>query len=423
MHSLFSGLTWRRSMAWLTVVFVSMHGSLVAVAQTDDVASLSNKLRRDLDQVIFPAMKQGDAETFYDAFGPILINKDSDTVERIESYASASGLDSPLDYMIELKLMRIEQGIDSAHEKLAMKPTMLMLAGINRTVTDFLQTVSDHALMQDPITVPDDWKSGRDLFWSSHVLKNEFSNYEKALLYGSELLATVRPRLKNADARDREQVEQFVELLNRFPIASNDLHEAEAVARLMRFERSADQMIVSKDFRDRLIAAMSIELDSEFLIPFLTSRSSFSRSELNNAAEVLESVQDKVGEFRTSNSTLLRQASLFRSGSHWWLRGRYGRGALADGLLKTKDAVEKSAAMNALYMPRERPIPEDNFIGTASSDTTKPYYKRRHYYTWALEYRPLLSDRSRDVKRRRIPSLEQSIQDESSDVSKQTFFY
>lgn len=396
--------------------------SSLASAQATDAAELSSKLRLELDNVVFPAMQSGDVDTFYDSFGPIILKRDPETVKLIESYAADAGLESPLDFLVEVKLMRVEQGIDSSHELLAMKPTMTMIEGINRKVEEFYQTVASHAFMRDPIVLPDEWTEARDLFWSSHVLKNEFANYEKVLQYGTHLLAKVKPRLKKAEPQDLDSAETLVQYGERFSQLRNDLHEAEAVARLMRFQRSANQLQQSSDFRQRLIAAMSIELDSEFLIPFLSSRSHFSRAELNGAMAILGDVQNKVAEFRRDDQELLQQASLFRSGSHWWLRGRYGRGALANGLLKTKKAVRNDAAMNALYMPRQRPVAEDNFIGAPSSESTQPFYKRRHYYTWALEYRPLTTDRN---QRRDETVLSRNTSREvlSSTISKKDFFY
>ena len=155
--------------------------SSLASAQATDAAELSSKLRLELDNVVFPAMQSGDVDTFYDSFGPIILKRDPETVKLIESYAADAGLESPLDFLVEVKLMRVEQGIDSSHELLAMKPTMTMIEGINRKVEEFYQTVASHAFMRDPIVLPDEWTEARDLFWSSHVLKNEFANYEKVL--------------------------------------------------------------------------------------------------------------------------------------------------------------------------------------------------------------------------------------------------
>ena len=399
-------------------------GAIDQDADRQSSPKLSKAITKQLDQVVFPAIEQGQSGVFFEVFGPIASKLSDEALQAIELYAKSVGVRSPLDYLVDVKLMRLESGVDSASEQLSLKSSLIMIAGISDRVADFFQTVQDHPLMSDNIVLPKSWRETRDLFWSSHVLNNEFENYKPALRYGTTLISTIRPRLKNAGADAQQTVDDFMANSRQFMQMRRQLEESEAAGRLIRFRLSAQQLVKTADFRDRLIAAMNVQLDSEALLPYLTNTTGFMRPELREAGSVFDEVEQVLGEFNSAEADrkLLQQVSLFRSGSHWWLRGRYGRAIQANGLLKSKRALKSKSAMNALYMPRERPIPEDDFIGSSTEGVTKPHYKRRHYYTWALEYRPILTERSNGT---RVTSERQTelVSTHSTGLQRRDFFY
>ena len=387
--------------ARLTCVCLAYFVATVGVAHAQNGgAKLANKVKKSLDEVVFPAMEARDLDTFFHSFGAILTGKNPSTVQAIESYATSQGVGSPLDFLVDVKLMRVEQGIDSTNENLGVDSTMYIVAGINRRAENFFKTVKQLPIIQDPTAIPESWLDSRDMFWDTHVQKNEFTNYENILKYGQTLLNAIRPRLKKADARHQDEVAQFGLNLEKFQKLRNELTEAETVGRLTRCRRSTKELQTDdSDFESRLIAAMNIAIDTESLLPNLESGQSFSRAELADAGKTATEIREELAELEQEHGKLIEQATLFRGGSHWWLRGRYGRGAMADGMLKTKHALKSEDAMNALYMPRQRPEPDSNFIGSEGEEETQPFYKRRHYYTWELEYRPIVSETTRSKTR------------------------
>ena len=103
-----SKIHWFAMTRWLLMVaIVGVQSPLVLTAQDADSTKLPAKLRKELDDVVFPAMKDGEFDTFYDSFGPIVLKRKSDTVQAIEAYARKAGLDSPLDFLVDVKLMRL----------------------------------------------------------------------------------------------------------------------------------------------------------------------------------------------------------------------------------------------------------------------------------------------------------------------------
>ena len=388
---------------WAALFFGGLVQKLPAQHAIDkNTSPLSNKIKRELDQVVFPAIQTGDDVTFYERFGAVVSNQKRTVVNAIEAYASENKIESPLKRLVDLKLRRIEQGIDDPNEKFNLRQALLLIEGINRRVASFFNSVSDHPFLQEHIGVPRDWKKSRDLFWETHVMRNEFSNYNKILNYGNEVLGSIKARLKNTDAQNQQVVDKFGELWERFPIIRKELVEGEAVARLTRFNRAITVLKKDLNFEQQFIAAMNVELDSESLVPFFASASSIERKELSNPALAID-IQNTVSALRREKPELMKKAQLFRSGSHWWLRGRYGMGTLSNGLLKAKTAIQSIDQMNSVYMPRNRPVPKNDFIGSNAGDETQPFYKRRHYYTWAVEYRPILENYGRNVERSSRP--------------------
>ena len=71
-----SKIHWFATMRWLLMVaFIGIQSPLVLTAQNANSTKLPSKLRKELDDVVFPAMKDGDFDSFYDSFGPIVLKR------------------------------------------------------------------------------------------------------------------------------------------------------------------------------------------------------------------------------------------------------------------------------------------------------------------------------------------------------------
>ena len=370
----------------------------LCMAQARDSAELQRQIQDELDAVIFPAIKNADEALFFERFGQLISGQRVEVIQAVEEYAKKSGVGSPLKHFIDLQLKRVEQGLDSADGAFTPAETIMLVQGINRRIETFFSDLEAHPFLADEIMVPSDWKESRDVFWGSHVLKNEFANSGKMLEFGNNLLARISNQIKKLSPEQLAVITEFENNWNRFPQLRYELSEGEAVAHLIRFQRSVEQLETAKDFRQQLVAAMNVHVDGKALIEFFDSMpgNKIKRRELirpNLRGEINATLDQLI----STNTALMQKAKWFRSGAHWWLRGRYGRGALANGLLKIPEAVYSISAMEALYMPKERPVPSDNFIGAAKQprqSNIQPHYKRRHYYTWALEYRPIQGNSS-----------------------------
>ncbi len=380
---------------------------------------LSRSVKKTLDNEVFPAMKSGNDVYFYNSFGPILSKAPSERVVEIEKYAKSLNLESPIDHFISLKLMRVEQGIDAADARLRLSEASILIGGINKRLKRFFESVDAHPFMADPVELPEAWKKARDQFWDAHVIRNEFSNNEKLLRFGTAMLLPLRSAIDDLkDDGNKAILEQFQFYLDNFARKYEDLEERVNEARLIRFNRSADVLLGDKqDFEKKFIGALSLQMDAEGISKYLASN--IPTREALQTPGLLTEMKAKFDHINANQAVLLKKAYLLKTGLHWWLRGRYGHGAERGGLLKSENVfvdlngknnyrvgrttrggtvVKKTRPawsinwneLNALYMPRSRPKPEFSLTQlNDATDSQSKHYNRRHYYTWALEYRPL----------------------------------
>ena len=396
---------------------------------------LSRQLKIVLDKQVFPAMQHGADAYFYEVFGPVLSKASSEQADAIETYARSLDLDSPIDKFVDLKLRRIERGVDSINSKMKLKEARYLIGGVNKQLDKFIKSVQEHPFMQDPIEIPEHWKDARDQFWDAHVAKNEFLNKSKLLAFGNGILRPIKTAVKNAkDPAIVETLDEFNRLAASLSEVYRDLEERTAEARLIRFERSAETVLGDGDFEEKFIAGMSVQMDAEALVPFLENRGSFDRPALQRA-DLVGDIRNKAEVLIGAEPDIINKAYLFRTGLHWWLRGRYGHGVEHGGLIKSKavfgNYTSRSrtsrrsrskrsqpgtkinyAALNALYMPRERPDPEFRIskLEPVGFDGVPDYYRRRHYYTWAIEHRPIVSSVRYTEKKEKIRSTSSSTQ-------------
>lgn len=429
---------------WLTysllfVIFATWAERSIAAGDKQDV-KLPRQMKKALDNEVFPSMAQGADAYFYNVFGTVLSKATPEQRKQIDEYAKSLKLDSPLDKFVGLKLMRIEQGIDAANAKMKLNEAAFLIGGINKRLNQFIDSVNTHPFMQEPVEVALHWKEARDQFWDAHVAKNEFLNNSVLLAFGSGILDPLKTTIKNSDdPHTVETIGEFQRLARTFGEVYQDLDERTAEARLIRFERSAETMAGDGSFEDKFIAGMSLQIDSESLIPYLQKNLALNRPKLQQP-DLANQLTAKMQELVDSESAIIEKANLFRTGLHWWLRGRYGHGVKHGGLMKSESVFVlpkryrgrtnatkgpmNYASLNALYMPRKRPDPEFELtlLKPAASGAGPSHYSRRHYYTWAIEDRPIITKVKTSTSSRSISKDVQSRTVSQTNLSGK-FFY
>ena len=161
--------------------------------------------------------------------------------------------------------------------------------------------------------------------------------------------------------------------------------EREIELRLQRLAQAIAILDISRNAKDRLRAAHSIDLDGSQLTEFFKQRAKSTKGESTssrlNDPNLAEATREDIEYGRELAGDLIDKSRMLYGGMYWWLRGRYGRGPLFYGLVKSHEASRSEAARIPLYMPDEFP----------KNDTVSQYEypDRRHYYTWFWEERTL----------------------------------
>lgn len=348
---------------------------------------------KNLDEIVVPAMRANRNDVFMAAMTDIIDRCNREQLDAVEKYCESKGVGSVRERFGDLALLQIEQGQINLNAKLDMGLAVYLADELARKVESGLEVLDLHQVMIDPLEVPEDWLQSEQLFWETHVFRNEFLNAQRLVDYG---VAVLKPHFRRAQkSGDPEMLAVFqrVEKLAALvPETFRTMVERDSELRLIRFNRSHQELLDGGDFEKLLIAAMCMELDAEQLTELYQDNSpeSFTRVALQDP-NLSKTIQKKLKEGRQVGDDVSLKAILLRSGLHFWLRGRYGEGQLANGLLKSPEAMTSTLAMEGLYMPKKRPRPISDYHDNESSE---PGYDRRHYYTWAVEHRPLIEERS-----------------------------
>ncbi len=375
------------------------------VAPQDDATrkkSLPRKTVKALDEIVLPALLAGDDVGFLASFTPIIKSARPQQFEAIDTYAAGFGFPSLQKHFAEVAIRRVEQGMPALKGKQHPGVALYLSNGVKTQIEDLMSRVQAHPIMQDPLRVPAKWQDSRNLFWEVHVFKNEFKNAARLGQFAIDLIKPYRRSFERSDDPAKSTAYASLEELGlqRMPTLVRMMKEREAELRLVRFNQGYEALVANGDFEQRFIAALAFETDAEVLIPLLEdalrAKVTFQRPQLQQP-DLLADIKAKLETGREIGDDVAVKARLFRGGLHWWLRGRYGMGPLANGLLKSEHAMNSKEMMDALYMPRKRPNVinmYDPWTGTGNG------YERRHFYTWAVEFRELLTANSYRRKNR-----------------------
>ena len=365
---------------------------------------LPGAIKKELEQVTLPSMLSENHNQFFLSFQRILEKADVQTLDRIEDYSQLLTGRSIRSSFIDLKLRAIEQGIPHESKGRQAGAILLLVDELAARVENQLAELRAHQLMQDPLTLPESWRDRDSIFWDAHVFENRMLNALKLSQYGYSRAAEF---VKKANQKKQADEIKRVKVIETLPFETERLYKAmmerEAELRIEDLRNAVATLKNEKDFEQRLHAAFALQTDDENLSDFFRGREagSFDRPKLN-APNLTAEITQLVKEGREAGADVIEKAMLLRMGAHWWLRGRYGAGPMAEGLLKAPNAMNSHEEMFGLYMPAKRP----QAIGTYSEeDGYAPGVDRRHYYSWyvgnpdsSYRKRSDLVDRSTEFK-------------------------
>ena len=354
--------------------------------------NLPRKITTKIDETIIPALQSGQQFVFLSGMYDLIGKQSRETLESIEVYAQSQGV-SINRHFADLLMSSIEREEQLTIPDLRIDAVEYINQGIRERINQELDELAGHHVMQPHANLPDSWRECEQLFWEMHVWNNRLHNLLKLADYG----VAIQQRLLQRAARSGDQAlhnRLQPPLLTRGRVvqAIQSKIEGETRLRIAELKKAEQTLRANADVKAQISAAFALELHHLKLTELFSQYppGSFLDANLNDPS-LPESCRKLVESGRTAGGPIVPKAMLLRQGAHWWLRGRYGAGPLAFGLLKAKSALRSDEAMFGLYMPIVRPTP----IGLVTSENTlAPGFDRRHFYTWAIERRDLVSNAS-----------------------------
>lgn len=250
-----------------------------------------------------------------------------------------------------------------------------------------IESFEHHPLNQQEVTTPEKFADYDKLLWQLHIFRNQFSVLNKVAKGTQTLKARFSRQIDkwkhSATPTEFAPFEfDLSEMASKFEKLLIAIDEREAEIRVLRIDDANDLIAQGGKFGDQFDAAFALAYDELFFSRFFeTARKEnrrFQNPDLNDDS-IAEILSGLVESARTQNPSLFEKATLFYVGSHWWLRGRYGQGPLANGLLKTRQAAKTEKGLFPLFMPVAMPN-VDQLIG---QQNPRPVI-RRHAFVWSL---------------------------------------
>ena len=353
---------------------------LVASAPVSAQKKLSTSVKSTIVERVIPAYRSDDALSAIKLFSPLVARMNDEQVAAVDALLKENDVPESRQLITEarLTLMRFGQvrGIPSPRGT----ELRLLSLSLDERIDRIVAKAEGHRVMATELPSPKDLEEYEGFFWDAHVLGNELINVRKIAVYGLST-ADGKKGQEDLDVDFQAHVAKIERIGVELSLRRVEMH-------LQRLELAQRVLSEEDDLRLRILAAYSIDFDAPVLRAFLKEnetsaggRPQLARERLaedgldQRVAELIESGEELAGDLRV-------KSRLFFEGRHWWMRGRYGRGAEQGGLMKSRYAMNSMQAQMALHMPVSPPEPLDPFGGQSYQT---PEVDRRHHYNWTTE--------------------------------------
>ena len=345
---------------------------------------VSAKVTRQLGEMI-EAYQHQDPHRFVSVSKDILNRSGKEDLKSINLELRKRGLPSVESLVAQVRILAAKSGVPLP------PPTWNEFRGILPQVVQQIAKLTNeydrHPLSAAEVTSPDNFSVYEDHIWQLHVFRNKFNILSKVAIDTDALKNKFGRQIKkNIEAMEDSEAKAFrmdlQEAAKRLKMLVQAIDEREAEIRVLRIDDANDLIVSGKSFASQFDAAFALAYDQLFFKDFIAlaekENREFKNADLNDGS-LFKIVDELIETAKTRNPNLFEKATLFYVGSHWWLRGRYGQGPLANGLLKSEAARKDEDAMFPLFMPTQMP----NVEQLLGNQNPKPVI-RRHEFIWSL---------------------------------------
>ena len=363
------------------LVLLALLIDLTAVRQIQ--AAIPRNVKVELDQRLIPAYRTGNLEIVVFS-GAMIVNQVGGTVNaEIDEYLAGEGIEA---LGVVLASSRFSLLVQNKVVKPAVTKKELLItvphfqAEVEKVISGELRPVIMKA-DDGAVAIPKEFVEFERALWDLHVYKNDLINLGRTAEMAGRTAQLV---LQNARLSAVERMTLSFDFQ-----AVRQIIEAEAEKRLTREMSLRERRIElalgilgdSKSLKARLQAAFAMDQDVKIIRAFVDQQRKGNFAGV--PAPKLGELEGSVAIARGTHRELFRSADQLYTGLHWWLRGRYGKGIAANGLLKGEHVKKAPASGFALRMPRDRAKASDPFA--IENELVSPYVGRRHEYIWSWE--------------------------------------
>ncbi|MDE0816441.1 MAG: hypothetical protein OSA92_02200 [Pirellulaceae bacterium] len=346
-------------------------------------AAIPRNVKIELDQRLIPAYRTGHLGIVVYS-GAMIVNQVGGTVNaEINEYLAGQGIET-LGVVLARSRFSLMAQNKSVKPAVTKKELLITVPHFQAEVEKLISGELRPMIMKmaaDAADHPKELVEFERVLWDLHVYKNDLVNLGRTAEMAGRTVLLV---LQNARLRDTERKALSFDFQ-----AVRQTIEAEVEKRLtwemslraQRIELALGTLGDSPSLKVRLQAAFAMDQDIKIIRAFVEQQRK------GNFAGVpqpnLREFERAVAFARGTHQELFRSADQLYTGLHWWLRGRYGKGIAADGLLKGEHVKKVPASGFALRMPRDRAKAIDPFA--IENNLASPYVGRRHEYIWSWE--------------------------------------
>ena len=348
--------------------------------QVTSQAAIPRDVKLEVDNRLIPAYRTGNLETVIFS-GALIANKISGSlIEEIDVYLDKQNIESLGAILARSRFTLLTQG-QQLKPQATGKELILTVPYFQGQVQEIITGALRPTIMREGVKFPSALKEFEESLLKIHIYKNDLLNLDRTSLLAAQAVANAL-RTGNVKPVDRGRLSfNFLEAREQILAENKRRVEVELALRVARVRLAKRIIDETNDLQQQLLAVFAMDQDLKIINDFVEQQ----RQGLFQLIDEpdIDQINRTVKEAQQKAPRLFRDAERLFTGIHWWIRGRYGKGSVANGLLKGAYVKNNPAAGFALNMPRNRPLATDPFKNEASQGS--PYVARRHENTWAWE--------------------------------------
>ena len=370
----------KRGRSEIKKLYITYSAIALLLLQTALSGAIPRNVKLELDSRFIPAYRTGNLETVVFS-GALIANQVGGALYgEIDTYLEEQNIGSLGSVLARARFTLLTQNRAVKPEATA-KELLLTVPHFQNEVQQVIDGELRPLIMQDEAEPPATLKDLEEALWNVHIYKNDLTNLDRTAILAAQ---TVRTVLLSGQVKpiDRDKLSfDFVSARNQVIDENENRLDHEMALRVTRVRLAKNVLDTSAELDQRLQAAFAMDQDLKIIRDFVEHQRKglFPRVPTPN----LDLIEQTVVSAERENQQLFMTANQFFTGLHWWIRGRYGKGVAANGLLKGEHVKQNPAAGFALSMPRNRTLPTDPFAEDNSERS--PYVARRHENTWSWE--------------------------------------